>query len=172
MSKARPPGPRTGPVLLEAIRQFRHDIGAFRAIPSPSRTLPRLAPKPRYRPKLVTALCLLTLVTAGVYLAPQLAGSDAVPAELVGSWTTDDPRYEGRSLELTPDELILRASAREGTEYTVRRVQRRQIAQGSAYVISGYSERGGEYTLTLEYSEAEHTIAQGKPARALWYRAR
>lgn len=172
MSKARPPGPRTGPVLLEAIRQFRHDIGAFRAIPSPSRTLPRLAPKPRYRRKLVTALCLLTLVTAGVYLAPQLAGSDAVPAELVGSWATSVPRYEGRYLILTRDSLILRASAEEATGYRVRRVQRRQIAEGSTYVITAYSEQGGEYALTLEYRGAQQTVALGNSAQVLWRRAR
>jgi hypothetical protein len=175
MSETSPPD-RRSPAFPEAIRQFRHDIGGSSAIPRtlprPSRTLPRLTPKPRYRRKLVTALCLLTLVTAGVYFAPQLAGSGAVPAELVGSWTTNDLRYEGRYLELTRDSLILRASANEATGYAVRRVQHRQIAQGSTYVITAYSERGGEYALTLEYRDAQQTIALGHPARVLWHRAR
>lgn len=120
---------------------------------------------------MVTALWLLTLVTAAIRLAPRLNGSDTVPARLIGSWATDDPRYQGRYLELTPDSLILRASANEATGYGVRRVQRRQIAQGSTYIITAYSERGGEYTLTLEYREAEHTIALGNRAPVLWRRA-
>jgi hypothetical protein len=172
VSKAGPPAGGNGPAFLEAIRHFRNAIGDFREIPSPSGRLSRLTTKPRYRRKVVTALWLLTLVMAGAYFAPRLAGPDTVPAELVGSWRTDDPRYKGRYLELTPDALILRASAREGTEYAVRRVQRRQIAQGSQYVLTAYSERSGEYSLTLEYREAEHTIALGNPAHVLWRLAR
>jgi hypothetical protein len=171
MSEAQPPAPRTRTALLDAILQFRRDIGAVHPFPSAAPTLPQLASKPRYRHKLVTVLSLLTLVMAGVDFAPQLAGPDAVPTELIGSWMTDEPGYEGRYLELTPDALILRASAREGTAYTVRRVQRHQTTQGSAYVISAYSERSGDYTVTLEYHEAGHTIAQGKPTRVLWHRA-
>lgn len=171
MSEARKPTPGRGPAFLEAVRQFRHAIGDFREIPSPSGRLPRLTVRPRYRGKVVTALYLLTLVTAGVYFAPPLTGPDSVPAELVGNWTTDDTRYAGRHLELTPDALILRASARERTEYAVRRVQRRHMAKGSQYVITAYSERSGEYSLTLEYQEAEQTIALGNPTRALWRRA-
>jgi hypothetical protein len=170
MSEAPLPTPGKGPAFLAAIRQFRQAIGDFREIPSPSGRLPVLTVKARYRRKVVTALYVLTLVTAGVYFAPPLAGPDPVPAELVGSWTTDDTRYAGRLLELTPEALILRASAREGTEYAVRRVQRRQIAQGSAYVITTYSERAGDYILMLEYHDAQQTIALGKPARGLWRR--
>jgi hypothetical protein len=170
MSEAQPPAPRTRTPLLDAILQFRRDIGAVHPFPNAARTLPHPTPKPRYRHKLVTALSLLTLVMAGVDFAPKLAGSDAVPTELIGSWMTDEPGYEGRYLELTPDALILRASAREGTAYTVRRVQRRQTTQGSAYVITAYSELSGDLTLTLEYREAGHTIAQGKPTRVLWRR--
>ena len=171
MPKAGPPAGGNGPAFLEAIRHFRNAIGDFREIPSPSGRLPRLTTKRRYRRKVVTALWLLTLVMAGAYFAPRLAGPDTVPAELVGSWTTDDPLYQGRYLELTPDALILRASAREGTEYAVRRVQRRQIAQGSRYVITAQSERSGDYTLTLEYRDAQQTIALGNPARVVWRRA-
>ena len=172
MSEELQPSPSNGPAFGEAVRQFRQEIGGFRAVRSPSRKLPQPTAKRRYRHKLTTTLCLLTLVMAGVKLAPILASPDAVPAELVGSWATDDRRYEGRYLELTTDALIFRAGAREGTEYAVRRVQRRQMPQGSAYVINAYSERAGEYTLTLEYREAEHTIALGNTARALWRRAR
>jgi hypothetical protein len=175
MSDKSPPARRASPAFPEAIRQFRQDIRGFSAIPQtlprPSRTLPRLTLKPPYRRKLVVVLSLLILVAAGLRFAPQLAGSDTVPAELVGSWTTDDPRYSDRHLELTPDALILRTSVTEGTEYSVQRVQRRQIAQGSAYIIGAHSERGGDYTLMLEYHKAQNTIALGKPARVLWRRA-
>lgn len=170
MSEESPP-PSNSPEFREALRKFCEEIGAVGAPSGPSRT-PGQTTMPRYRHKLLTALCVLTLVTAGVRFAPLLTGPDTVPAELVGSWATDDRRYEGRYLELTSDALILRASAREGTEYAVRRVHRRGLAQGSAYVINAYSEQGGEYTLTLEYREAEHTIALGNAAHALWRRAR
>jgi hypothetical protein len=172
MSEAPLPTPGKGPAFLEALRQFRHAIGDSREIPSPSGRLPRLTVRSRYRRKVVTALYLLTLVTAGVYFAPPLTGPDSVPAELVGGWTTDDTRYAGRLLELTPEALILRANAKEVTEYAVRRVQRSQTAQGSAYVITTYSERAGDYILMLDYHEAQKTFALGKPARGLWRRTR
>lgn len=171
MSESRQPEPGDGPAFLAAIRQFRQAIGDFREIPSPSGRLPRLSARRSYRRKVVTGLYVLILVTAGVYFAPPLTSPDSVPAELVGSWTTDDTRYQGRLLELTPDALILRASARQGTEYAVRRVERSKMAQGSKYVITSYSERDGDYTLMLEYHEAQHTIGLGNPARVLWHRA-
>jgi hypothetical protein len=171
---AHPPGPNT-PAFTDAIRQFREDIGDFRAIPQtlprPSRTLPRLKLGPRYRSRLVAVLTVLILVAAGLLVGPRLSGPDAVPAELVGSWTTDDPRYRGRQLELTREALILRASIGERTEYTVRHVQRRQTAEGSAYVIIAHSETSGDYNLPLDYHKAQNTIALGTPARGLWYRA-
>jgi hypothetical protein len=171
LSETLPPA-RCNPAFPDAIRQFRQDIGGSSALPRPSRTLPRLTLKPSYRRELAIVLCLLILVAAGIGIAPLLTGSDAVPAELVGSWTTDHPGYYGRHLELTPDALIVRASVREAMEYAVRRVDRRQIPQGSAYIISAHSERGGDYTLLLEYHKAENTIAVGKPVRVLWRRER
>lgn len=161
-----------GPAFLDALREFRHAIGDFGGSPSPSGRMQRLTVRTRYRRKVVTALYLMTLVMAGVYFAPPLRGPDPVPSELVGRWTTDDTRYSGRRLELTSDALILRASATEGTEYAVQRVQRRHMAQGSAYVITTHSEEAGNYVLLLEYHDAQQTIALGKPARGLWRRAR
>lgn len=176
MSDPLPPDGRTTPAFPEAIRQFRHDIGDVSTIPQtlprPSRTLPRLIFKSGSKGKLGALLGLLILVAAGVRIAPLLSGPDAVPAELVGSWTTDDGRYAGRHLELTPGTLTFRTSAREATEYAVRRVERRPISQGSAYVITTYSERAGDYILLLEYQDGQKTIALGKPARGLWRRTR
>jgi hypothetical protein len=159
MSEARPPD--------------RRSSQAVRTVLSPPRTLPRPAPKGRFTRKLVIALCLLLLVTAGIRFAPLLAGSDTVPATLVGSWETSDPHYTGRYLELTRDSVIVRASANEATGYGVQSVQRRQIAaKWSTYVITAYSETGGQYTLTLEYREAQQTITLANPANVLWRRAR
>jgi hypothetical protein len=176
MSDALPPVDPATPAFPEAIRQFRHDIGDVgpipQTLPRPSRTLPRLRLKSGQKRKLGVILGLLILVAAGIRIAPLLSGPDVVPAELLGSWTTDDRRYDGRHLELTPSTLTLRTSAREGTEYDVRRVQRQAIAQGSAYVITTHSEQAGDYILLLEYHDAQRTIGLGKPARGLWRRAR
>lgn len=163
----------SGLAFDEAVQRFRYEIGASRTLPRASRTLPRLkTPKHRHGRKLVIALCILILVAAGTFVAPQLSGSDPVPPQLVGNWATSNPGYEGRNLVLTRDSLLLRASAHEATGYRVRRVQSRQTTAGTAYLITGYSEPGGEYTLTLAYSDENQTIALGKPAHVLWHRVR
>jgi hypothetical protein len=158
MSEPRPPGPRTSQ--------------AVRTVPSPSGELPRLAPKASLARKLETALFVLLLVAAGIRFAPLLARSDPVPATLVGSWVTSDPRYEGRYLELTRDSVIVRASANLATAYGVRSVQIRQMAGGFTYFITAYSEPSGQYTLRLEYHEAQQTITLANPVNVVWRRAR
>jgi hypothetical protein len=162
--------------LAEAIQQFGNDGGAGtipRTLPRPSRTLPRLViPPARKKRRLPVFLGLLLLVAGVVRVAPLLSRPDAVPTELVGSWTTDDLRYEGRLLELTPDTLTLRTGSGPATEYAVKSVRRMPMANGAAYIITTHSESAGDYILMLEYHEAQKTIALGKPARGLWRRAR
>jgi hypothetical protein len=172
MSEAPQQGPRIDPAFWQAIRQFRHEIGAFHAIPTPSPTLARPTLKHSNGRKLTAVLCILILAMAVLHFASRLAGPDTIPAHLVGSWATNEPSYEGRYLELTRDSLILRSSASEATRYGVQSVQRRQISGGSSYAVTAYSEPSGDYTVTLEYHEAHETIALGRPARVVWHRAR
>jgi len=163
--------------LAEAIQQFGKDGGRSgtipKTLPRPSRTLPRLViePAPKKR-RLVMFLGFLLLVVGAVRVAPLLSHPDAVPTELLGSWATDDLRYEGRLLELTPGTLTLRTSPRQATEYAVRSVRRMPMAQGAAYIITTRSETAGDYVLMLEYHDSQKTIALGKPARGLWRRTR
>jgi hypothetical protein len=177
MSDELPPDVRMQQALAEAIREFGKDgAGAGtipRTLPRPSRTLPRLVIEPtRKKRRLPMFLGLLLLVAGGVRVAPLLSRPDAVPTEIVGTWTTDDLRYEGRRLELTRDTLTLRSGPAQATEYAVESVRRMPMAQGSAYIITTHSESAGDYILMLEYHEAQKTIALGKPARGLWRRTR
>lgn len=163
--------------LAEAIQQFGKDGGAAgtipKTLPRPSRTLPRLVvePAPKKR-RLGFFLGFLLLVAAAVRVAPLLSSPDTVPTELVGSWVTDDLRYEGRLLELTPATLTLRTGPGQVTEYAVRNVRRMPMTHGAAYIITTRSETAGDYVLMLEYHEPQQTIGLGKPARGLWRRTR
>lgn len=172
MSEAFGASSVTCPEFRDAVCKFREEIGAV--LPNHGGSQ---APSPRpnrrqYTRILLTALCILLLIPVAMRAVAQRSGPDKIPADLIGVWATNDPRYAGRHLELSRDSLILRATADEATAYSVRRVAHRQTPGGAAYAITGSSELHGEYTLTLDYSETEKTIALGSPADILWSRTR
>jgi hypothetical protein len=68
---------------------------------------------------------------------------EGVPAELIGRWTTDDPRYADRSLEIDADRLAFGIGAGTRMTYRVRGVQREQTVEtGTLYRV--YYDAPGE----------------------------
>ena len=98
---------------------------------------PRAAPrstrrKPPTRALLTVGGFLLALV--GVFLV-RGSGSEELPAELYGHWTTDHPRYEGRAFTLGESTLELYASRSQSKVHPVRGVERDDREGRLAYTI-------------------------------------
>jgi hypothetical protein len=48
---------------------------------------------------------------------------EAVPTELIGRWTSDDPRYENRSLEIGAEQIVFGVDAGIRISYRLRGVE-------------------------------------------------
>ena len=81
-------------------------------------------------------------------------GPVQVPEQLVGVWTTQDRRYEGRALNLAADGRLAfelgRAGSQSGTVLTVEREQRGPLRR--AYLLRYRDEDGIEQSLELEWT--------------------
>jgi hypothetical protein len=82
-------------------------------------------------------------------LAALACAREAVPHELIGRWTSDDPRYEGRSLEIGPDRLAFGAGLGSSLSYRVRGIERETDTEtGTLYRL--YYDAPGEPERALQ----------------------
>ncbi len=64
------------------------------------------------------------LLVAGVLVAAIGCAREAVPTELIGRWTSDDPRYADRSLEIGAQQIAFGVDAGIRISYRLRGVER------------------------------------------------
>jgi hypothetical protein len=76
-------------------------------------------------------------VCAGVALFLALAcAREGVPAELIGRWTSDDPRYAGRSLEIGAERIAFGVDSGMHMTYRVQGIEREvDPATGTLYRV-------------------------------------
>lgn len=82
-------------------------------------------------------LVLLTLAL-GAALVHQSSSAPAdvgLPAGLAGKWTTGDPRYEHRSLELSTEAIMFSTSEDESITYPIARVEQGSGDDSKLYTI-------------------------------------
>jgi hypothetical protein len=74
---------------------------------------------------------------------------EGVPAELTGRWTTDDPRYAERSLEIGSEQIVFGVDAGSGMTYRVQGIERDvDPAAGTLYRV--YYDAPGEPERALQ----------------------
>lgn len=79
--------------------------------------------------------------------------SNLLPRQLVGVWTTDDPRYKDRFLELSQAFVIIVTGRNDPSSVQlIDRVETTQ--QGSEMLLTVYStdRSGGQYTMNLRFN--------------------
>jgi hypothetical protein len=74
------------------------------------------------------------LLTAFALTAALGCGREAVPAELIGHWTSDDPRYADRSLEIGAETLAFGGGEGMRTTYRMQGVER-DVEEGTAELV-------------------------------------
>jgi hypothetical protein len=60
---------------------------------------------------------------------------EAVPTELIGRWTSDDPRYADRSLEIGTEQLAFGVGSGMRMTYRVQGVERESDPTGTLYRV-------------------------------------
>ena len=90
---------------------------------------------------------MLMLLLLGVTLVPK---PDQVPAELQGVWKTSDPKYSGRSLEISSVHLNISTGEGTSTSGFIRQVKIEHPGTESLVTIT-YQSAEGESSLSILY---------------------
>jgi len=85
-------------------------------------------------------------VVAGRLLYQQGFDSKTVPTELVGLWTTADPSYSDRYLELQPDSITFGTGGTSFIKYSIIGVVRQEAGGGEAYEIHFRGVDGAKFS--------------------------
>ena len=78
------------------------------------------------------------------------AGDDRVPPELIGYWTTVEPRYAGRAFELTDSTLTIFTAPEDSSVYAITGTER-EVDGGDLTVTIAYENAGDQYLFRLGY---------------------
>ena len=97
---------------------------------------------------------MLTLLLLGVTLVPK---PDQVPAELQGVWKTSDPKYSGRSLEISSVHLNISTGEGTSTSGFIRQVKIEHPGTESLVTIT-YQSAEGESSLAILYDPNTQSI--------------
>jgi hypothetical protein len=81
------------------------------------------------------------------FVAAVACAREGVPTELLGRWTTDDPRYADRSLEITLERLAFGVGPATRLTYRVQGIEE-DAATGTLYRL--YYDAPGEPERTLQ----------------------
>ncbi|MHB8411162.1 MAG: hypothetical protein ACYDDI_04355 [Candidatus Acidiferrales bacterium] len=83
-----------------------------------------------------------------------------VPDNLVGVWSTDAPKYSGRSLELTPELLIIKTGPDKKTFYGVLAVDEEPRGKNTLYTIHYVSDDREVFQLSFFYAPQKRGTIQ------------
>ena len=87
------------------------------------------------------------LRVALVLTAALACAREAVPTELIGRWTSDDPRYAGRSLEIAAEQIAFGVDAGIRVAYRIQGIER-EVDAGTLYRL--YYDAPGEPERVLQ----------------------
>lgn len=101
-------------------------------------------------PALAVAAAAAVLLALSVYWAGRGSDSDLEypPDELLGTWSTDEPRYAGRTISITEDRLTLNLGADGRFSYAIEAIQI-DVAEVHRMYTVHYTDEGGEQTIQL-----------------------
>lgn len=119
------------------------------------------------RSRAIQLVVVIACVTVSV--ACHKAGA-RVPDELIGSWTTDEPVYQGRSVKLEKDYVLIGFG--EDVTPTVQRITQvhtAKLEKGFACTIDS-ADKEGPHQLTVFFNPAEGGFIYFKHLRGRWRR--
>lgn len=135
---------------------------------APSARAPDSGAASRRRRALMTAM-VAAIVMLVVFRAPRPETSGIpLPATLVGVWVAETAPHVGRTLELSPDSVILGRADGERAAHALRRVRERDDALPRIYEVRYHSDVGFQsMELHLHYDQ---TLRLRHPADVVWRR--
>jgi hypothetical protein len=94
-----------------------------------------------------------------------------LPTQLVGFWTADDSRYQGRFLELYTAFVIIGTGPHDNPQVQmVDRVKTEQLGTETSYTITSTDLSGSHYEMELRFDPARGGEIRFANSRATWTR--
>lgn len=148
-------GDLTNPIQLD---EFLEGVGGILQLP-PKETV--VAPKTQRGGLTFTLPGLrFALPVAGVFVAAVVFGRPAekaapdatLPAQMIGLWTTADPRYRNRSFEVSTGFVVFKNGDRkdEQTAHEISGIRREERGDTTMLTLD-YLDAGATYSLALKY---------------------
>lgn len=109
------------------------------------------------------------LLMLSVFLACTIA-QETLPAELLGIWTTDDPSYEGRFMQIFKDRIYFGTGEDEPTANSIIAVSTEYQDDLAICTIDYQEPDGDEYRLRLRYRFSDDALRLANRSRVTWKR--
>lgn len=100
----------------------------------------------------ISKLLILLAVTAACGTAGEVV---QMPPSMVGTWSTDDARYEGRFFEISPTTLVIGTGDGRATSYSVTALYLTQDEQGRDVHRVDYVDAGTTQSMAFYFSATE-----------------
>ena len=109
-------------------------------------------------------------VVAGRLLYQQGFDSKTVPTELVGLWTTTDPSYSDRYLELQPDSITFGTGGTSSIKYSIIGVVRQEAGEAEAYEIHFRGVDGAKFSREIVLAGSGDKLFFRSQPEVVWTR--
>ena len=94
-----------------------------------------------------------------------------VPEELLGIWTTNDPRYEDRYFELTTEATMIVGTGEGNSDtYIITNIESVTVSALTDYTLSYFKNAGNEYKFRFRYDPFDNGIIRFVNQKALKWR--
>lgn len=116
-----------------------------------------------------TAKAVMALFIVAVMTGCQFGGTTELPAELMGSWKTSNPKYADRLLKFTDSEIHFGIGRGQFTTYTICKVKASDLGhQSTKYVIHYQNQDKDDFIFAFIYTSAHKGSIMVNHQEAIW----
>jgi len=97
---------------------------------------------------------------------------ETLPAELLGTWTTEDPSYEDRFMQIFKDRIYFGTGQGDPSPNSIIAVSTEYQDDSAVCTIDYQEPDGDEYRLLLRYRFSEDELQLANRSRVTWTRVK
>ena len=119
-----------------------------------------------------TAKIVMVLFIVAIMIGCQYGGTTELPAELMGSWKTSNPKYADRLLSFTDGEIHFGIGNGQVNKYAITKVKASDLGhQSTKYVIHYQNQDGDDLIFTFTYNSAHNGSIMIAHQEGIWRKA-
>jgi len=119
-----------------------------------------------------TAKIVMVLFIVAIMIGCQYGGTTELPAELMGSWKTSNPKYTDRLLSFTDGEIHFGIGNGQVNKYAITKVKASDLGhQSTKYVIHYQNQDGDDLIFTFTYNSAHNGSIMIAHQEGIWRKA-